>query len=506
MDWNTLQAGMATASDRPRDGDMPDRAFRLNALSRLLDGTMYDHLGADFEEDYRASGEYVPTRLRRPSIRHDWCRIAVEDSVALLFSEGRFPTIACDDEPTRDTIAALVKETALNATMVECATRGSIGTAEILLRAMGEAAPGLRVFFDCLDPRTLTPTYTPTEPDVLLSVREGYKIKRADLLAAGYAEGDLLPTTETTFWFGREWTEQAEMWFAPQPMSDKREGKPPRVDAGRSVPHALGFVPLVWVRNLPGGPGVDGRPTLTPGAISTMIEADYQVSQAGRGQRYNGEPTLLVKDDGSLQNRSHTGGSTNAITVPFEGDAKLLEISGNATKAVLDFVQHLRATVLEGMRGNRTDADKLSAASSGRAMELMNQSLIWLADQLRVSYGEGALLSLMRMVCKANEGRKLLIGGQTIAAGALKPDGLALRWRPWYSPTYTDAQAQASTLNALHNGGLMSRETAVTQIAAPYDIEDVAAELAAIANDQATDDARMIALAAQTKASATVES
>ena len=33
------------------------------------------------------------------------------------------------------------------------------------------------------------------------------------------------------------------------------------------------------------------------------------------------------------------------------------------------------------------------AAQSGRALELMNQGLIWLADNLRVSYGEGALLA-----------------------------------------------------------------------------------------------------------------
>ena len=47
------------------------------------------------------------------------------------------------------------------------------------------------------------------------------------------------------------------------------------------------------------------------------------------------------------------------------------------------------------MHGNRANADRLTAAQSGRALELMNQGLVWLADNLRISYGEGALLSLV---------------------------------------------------------------------------------------------------------------
>jgi hypothetical protein len=58
----------------------------------------------------------------------------------------------------------------------------------------------------------------------------------------------------------------------------------------------------------------------------------------------------------------------------------------------MDWVKGLREIALEGAGGSRANADKLSAAQSGRAMELMNQALIWLADKLRISYGEGALL------------------------------------------------------------------------------------------------------------------
>ena len=491
MDWITLQAGMSRATRRGQDLDMPPRAFVLDARSRLLDGTMYDHLEHDFEEDYAGlhGAEYVPTRRRRPSVQHDWCRVAVEDAVALLFSEGRFPTIGANDDTTEDVLADLISETVLNATMVDVATTGAIGTAAVLFRALGDSDRGLRVFFTRLNPAVLTPQWQPNAPDTLASVTERYKVSRADLLRAGYVAAQL--GDDPVFWFQRTWTAQAEIWFEPQRLVDWRDGRPLVEDASRSVLHQLGFVPVVWIKNLPGGIEPDGRPTLTPAAISTQIEADYQISQAGRGQRYNGEPTLLVKDDGTMVGHAQrTGGSTNALVVGKDGDAKLLEISGAATAAVLDFVKHLRASVLEGMRGNRADANKLSAAQSGRAMELMNQGLIWLADQLRVSYGEGALLALMRMVIAANAGRTLLIGGKTVPAGTLKPDGLTVQWQPWYSPTYADSQIQASTLAILRANALVSQTTAVQQIAGPYGITDIEQEIAAACSTATAADAR----------------
>ncbi len=82
----------------PADPDMPERARRLDILRRALDGTLYDALPHDFHEERTPGGEYIPLRLRRPSVRYALPRIVTEDSVALLFSEGHFPTI---DSPDR---------------------------------------------------------------------------------------------------------------------------------------------------------------------------------------------------------------------------------------------------------------------------------------------------------------------------------------------------------------------------------------------------------------------
>lgn len=87
MDWLALQARM------PRDADMPDRSFRLGALEAVLDGRQYDLLPHAFSRERSDSGDYVPLDERRPSVRTGLCRVVVEDSVSLLFSEGHWPSL-----------------------------------------------------------------------------------------------------------------------------------------------------------------------------------------------------------------------------------------------------------------------------------------------------------------------------------------------------------------------------------------------------------------------------
>src|SRR5271166_4113272 len=107
-----------------RDTDYPDRVRQINILNRVLDGTLYDVLPYHFHEERSLAGEYIPLRQRRPSVRYPLCRIVVEDSVSLLFSEGHFPTIDSADAVVRTAFANIVKETRLNLTMTQAAMTG----------------------------------------------------------------------------------------------------------------------------------------------------------------------------------------------------------------------------------------------------------------------------------------------------------------------------------------------------------------------------------------------
>lgn len=455
----------------PRDEDFPERQFAIDVLTRVLRGKLYDHLQYGFHQERKdVIDEYIPLRDRRPSVRYGLCRIVVDDSVSLLFSEGHFPAVECKDEATRDALADLVKETKLNQVMIDAATTGSVGSVAIFMRVLGN-----RVFFEVKNTQYLTPTWKKDAPDTLERITEQYKVKGAVLAEQGYSIKD--DEVSADFWFRREWTAQDEVWFVPWLVGkDGDERAKPERDTKNTTQHKLGFVPAVWVKNLPGGDAIDGECTFPPEAIETSIEIDYQLSQAGRGLKYSSDPTLLIKEPAVSDGVMIKGGG-NALVVSDGGDAKLLEINGTAATAVLEYVRCLRELALETAHGNRSNADKLSAAQSGRAMELMNQALIWLADKLRISYGEGALLDLLRMVVSASNKFALVKkdGSEIGQLNAKEP--LSLRWPAWYAPTYADKQTEAITLGELRDKQLISQETAVKSIASGYDISDPADEI-----------------------------
>jgi hypothetical protein len=471
-DFRTLKQGY------PKDRDYPARTHHLLALGRVLNGKLYDELQHAFSEEKGDNGEYIPLKARRPSARTGFCRTVVNDSVSLLFSEGHFPSVYCKDAGTRTALATVIKDSKLNAVMIEAATRGSVGSVCIFMRVLKA-----RVFFDVMKTAYLTPTWQKDAPEALESVTERYKLKGSELKAGGYtiAEDDL----GAEFWFQRVWDTAAENWYLPQTKADADAGNAPRLDKKRTVRHNLGFVPMVWIKNLPidGEDDIDGAATFPHAAIDTQIEADYLLSQGGRGLYYQADPTLMIKEP-AAGGGATVKGAANAIITGEKGDAKLLEISGDGAKAVMDWIRALREIALEGMGGNRSNADKLSAAQSGRAMELMNQSLIWLADKLRISYGEGALHQLLCMIVRAGA-KYSLVDRDGDQIGKMSPgETISLRWPHWYAPTYADKLAQATTLGALRSANLISQETAVRVIAEGYDIENVAEELKQIAKDK----------------------
>lgn len=136
----------------PADPDYPPRARRLDILGRVLDGALYDVLPYDFHEERNAAGEYIPLRQRRPSVRYPLARVVVDDSLALLFGEGHFPTIDCGDRDIRRWIGEIAQDTGLNEVMMEAALRGSVGSVAVLLRVLRG-----RVFFLALPSLYLTP-------------------------------------------------------------------------------------------------------------------------------------------------------------------------------------------------------------------------------------------------------------------------------------------------------------------------------------------------------------
>jgi len=505
----------------PHDRDFPLRAHVIEWREEFRTSAIYDRLKHEFHAEKQESGEYVPLSQRKPSVSYGLPMIIVNDTTSLLFSEGHFPAVECGmvgaadeamganpepslSEPVENMFADLVKETKLRVIMLDGAVRGSVGSICFWLRVLKG-----RIFIKPLSTRFLTPEWDEEEPDKLVKVVEKYKVKGKALRDRGYPIDE--KDDKRDFWFQREWNRLAEVWYLPWPVQQikaEQDAKlypdPLTVDTDKTKQHNLGFVPMEWVKNLPGGDDIDGVCTFEA-ALKNSIEIDYQLSQAGRGLKYSSDPTLHIKDPAYAEfagGQSIIRSADNALVTSKDGDVRILEISGTAAAAVVSYVSFLRELSLELCGGNRSSPEKLSGAQSGRAMELMNQALIWLADKLRTSYGEGALMGLLKMVLAANQAMDLVIGGQRYNKGTLpNPETakLTLKWPPWYQPTAADHQAQATSIKTYRDASVLSRETAIRHIQHDFDIEDPMAEIERIDEDADADAERQIELTKATQ-------
>ena len=101
---------------------------------------------------------------------------------------------------------------------------------------------------------------------------------------------------------------------------------------------------------------------------------------------------------------------------------------------------------------------------------MLNQGLIWLADNLRTSYGESGLLQLARLIIRASHVYDLTVFGQSI--GRLETgSSLSLNWPRWYAVSADDRQKDVQSLVSLVSAGCVSQEGAARVAAEFFDLK-----------------------------------
>lgn len=472
----------------PRDKDFPERYYNLFLYKKILDGTLYDCFQYQYHMEYigpEQMPKYVQETERAPCIVTglNIMRSVVEQSVGFLFGEDRFPDFLIEDEATKQWIEDIVKDTHLVRVMQDAVTKGSIGSVAVQIKVLND-----RFFLVVLDTVFLTPTFDKAEPDRLIGIEEKKKVKGRDLQLAGYRIDD--NDLEQWFWFRRIWDDAEETWYVPWSVREDKDFIP-KVDPARSVAHGLGLVPFVWIRNLVGSDSdIDGRCTFEP-AIENCVQIDYALSRADRALKYNADPLTVFKVRNPEQLGDFVRSSGNAIVIGVEGDAKLLEVSGDAAHAILETVEELKDEAMQAIHGSRADPDKLAVSQSSVAQRMLYLPMVQLASHLRVQYGEIGLMQILRMMMQIAKQMPIKILGKFGPKPDINAD-IQLSWNDFFPPTPFDQQQVSQTMMGLVQAGILSKRTALANLRKYFEFGDLDDEVAQIKQEMDEQDQRTI--------------
>lgn len=433
------------------------RYRKLDVLERFLCGTIYDHIQNPFHRERDGQDQYIPLRDRRPSVIYGIPGIVVDRSVGKLFGDKHWPKFHTSENDITRHLQELSLKSGLQGVMSEAAYWGSLGSVFVFFSIVNK-----KVLYEVWNAKFCSPRYDmerELEEVLILTPLMGY-----DISALGYEVK--AEDIECMYFLPKRITKTEEIGYNPIKCDEYTAEKDLVKNDKRSVTHNLGFVPGVWIKNFVRTAGLDAPATFGHPSVLTMsIEIDYQLSQCGRGLKYNSDPQLLIKEPPADPTEGNSLGlfpvqstmvrsTSNTLFVGPEGDASLLEISGEGQKAVLEYVKQIRQYALEMARASRKDPDHSYGNMSGRAMEILEEDLISLASDLRLSYGEQGLKPLLVKILKAQ--KKLKLVEFDVESDEFSID---LMWGNWFDPTPADlVQLEQALTNAVSDRRMYMNE------------------------------------------------
>jgi len=464
------------------------RFMKLDALDKLRLGSFYDILKHPFDKE-EESGKVIPLRDRRPAVQYNLAKIITQQTAALLFGDDHAPHIHYwtadgvkalgeQHKATQFAIEAILYETDLKSIMLEAALKGSSGSAAIVISRLDNNKPWLDVY----PGKYCTPVFDPGDPSKINSLIRIYKVDPGDLMALGY----FIPQDkqDQPWWIKIVLDTVDELWSYPLCDDDYRklgedDGLGHKVewtlDPDSSGSHGFKFCPAIWLRNSPERREIDGESTYGA-VVDTHVEIDYLLSQIGRGFRYTADPLLAVtKGDiasslepaggfGGLEEPPAVGADANsttlqksparAVVLPHGATVEMLEITGEGLKEAGNHVKLLREYAIEVLSGMKADQEHAHGgnASSGRALEILHQALIWLVERLRICYGNRGMLLLVKMLLQALVDNSIILDEVPSAKGIEPNLPLRLFWPEWYRPQGQELQYSLAALNQAAGG------------------------------------------------------
>lgn len=451
-------------------------------------------------------GWVVPHRQRRPSTRYDMAKLIVLRLTSMVFGQDRFPEIRVDGDPeAEDYVRTLAVEARLPVRMAEARNLGGATGTACLSFGFRDGKPRVQVH---------------NAKHVLVLRWADYDERRPAAVLKAYSsprqvwdDGNKRIVTKM-FWTVYHWTDELEVVWRDIPEAVAALPTWQQWPKTTHV-HKYGFCPFYWIQNRPCSEEQDGEGDYE-GQEETLDEINRLLSATTKGTIANVDPTLVIKEDPSANTGQVFKGSDNAIF--SKNGAEYLELKGTAVQTAERQIERLRSYVLDVAGVVMADPEKLAgAAQSAKALEILYQPMLANCDILREQYGEHGVKIILRdmvRVARMFEAAApvVLPDGTTVQSKVILPpkvetetdqesgaqsvtitprtpgesENVNLNWRPYFAPTWDDiVKATTGMKNANGGKATLSQRTGVQAIAPLVGVQDIDAEMARIAEDEA---------------------
>jgi hypothetical protein len=481
------------------------RAKRLERKESYFRASQDDHKRYDWDGRYAGyesespvkPGYVVAYSQRRPCARYDVAKIVVYRLSARLFGSDRAPELRVAAHPdAEDWVKTAADVSRYWLRLLEARDYGgSEGTCTMSFK-FSEGKPRIEV-------------HNPRHATVLEWADEDMQVVKSAVVAYKFVKQKWDPVArklvDRVFYYVRFWDQQREIIWPEVPKASAELPNWDRNTRKLEVKHGFGFCPFFWWQNNPRSDDDDGYGDYE-GQESTLDEINQILSGNARGTKANQDPTPVIHEDPVVYGQSTVQkGSGHAIVA--KGGASYLEISGASVEAGIKTVDRLKSAVLDVCGVVDALPDRISAAAqSAQAMRILYAPELAKCDTLREQYGDATVLILESIVRAAQIlGDDQIELPDRVELGEPGEDGepgeptvtprsvpvgevhLTLNWPPYFAPTWHDiAEASKAAQDASGGSAIISKRTATAAIATMFGVDDIDAEMAAIAADRAT--------------------
>ena len=511
------------------------RYHRLDRFERYAKGTQYEGRPSWWNSD-------VPLQERAPCIRAPIAERAVRSHVDLCLGEGRFPRITShlsEDDSAFDPdtglsekdsqlldrfVCAIVDQAKLVDASVDGLTNGlECGTSVAIARIDDEQ----RLAVDLELAKHCTPTLSPSGKLQRLEIRYPYV---AEVETNEPGKGRVY-SYECRL-YRRVIDEQKDTTYLPAKASENG-GEPDAwiPNPALTFDHHLGFVPAIWWRRgkkKTTAAENDGCP-IHQNLLDEIDGLNFSLSQRHRAARYAGDPQIceygtspedVHAPQGRQSRNAYAGDGDHPSNRRWILDSKgqpmrakgpgtiwtyenpaakceYLTLPAGALESLVGDVRDLYAMLRDAM--GYVDSDpaniKIGGDVSGKTLEWLYTNAINYCNRIRPDFADCFLLPLVSLLLrfvavKHNAGESLNIPGFAKAAplvakfskdGKWQPPAMRCIWGSYFPLSESDKKAKQERVLAALEAGIITRQTAVEEIAALYPtIKDPAAYLKAL--------------------------